>query len=279
MISSKKYVDETLKKYNLVANKSLGQNFLVESDIANYIVDSANINSSSCVIEIGPGLGALTEFIVKKAGLVMAFEIDSNMVNILKQTFKENENLIINNIDFLKVDIGNLINEINEKGYKDIIVLSNLPYYITSKLLNKILVNNYNIHTIVTMMQKEVGQKILKPEKKEYNALSIILDYQYDVSIVKYVGKNSYLPRPEIDSIVLKFEKIAPKANVNFELLLQVSNCLFAARRKTVYNNLKNIIKDNQKIINVLEKCNISLETHIEQLSFNDIINICNYLI
>ena len=95
MIASKKYVDETLKANNLVANKSLGQNFLVESDIAEYIVDTANITSSTCVIEIGPGLGALTEFAVKKAGLVMAFEIDNNMVKILNETFKDNDNIII----------------------------------------------------------------------------------------------------------------------------------------------------------------------------------------
>lgn len=278
MISSKKYVDETLKKYNLVANKSLGQNFLVESDIAEYIVNSANITKDSCVIEIGPGLGALTEFIVKQAGLVMAFEIDLNMVNILNNTFTNHENLTINNVDFLKVDIEKLIQEINQKGYTDIIILSNLPYYITSKLLNKILINNYNIHTIVTMMQKEVGQKIMRPEKKEYNSLSVILDYQYNVSIVKHVGKNSYLPRPEIDSIVLKFEKVEPKKEANFANLLNVANCLFAARRKTVYNNLKTLINDNQQILEILNKCNIGIDTHIEQLSFEDIVNISNYI-
>ena len=147
MISSKKYVDETLRKNNLVANKSLGQNFLVESDIATFIVDSANISKDTCVIEIGPGLGALTEIALEKAGLVMAFEIDANMVKILTETFKEKDNFILTNIDFLKVDIEKLIKEINDKGFNDIVVLSNLPYYITSKLLNKILVNNYNIHT------------------------------------------------------------------------------------------------------------------------------------
>lgn len=278
MISSKKYVDETLKKNNLVANKSLGQNFLVDSDIASYIVNSAKITSSSCVIEIGPGLGALSEFIIDKASLVYLFEIDKNMVNILNETFKDKTNVIINNIDFLKVDIDSLLNEITLKGFNDIIIISNLPYYITSKILNKILLNNYNIHTIVTMMQKEVGLKILKPEKKEYNSLSVMLDYQYDVSIVKHVGKNSYLPRPEIDSIVLKFEKVMPKVNANYLLLLKVANCLFLARRKTVYNNLKTIIEDNNEIIEILNKCKINLDTHVEQLSFQDIVNISNYI-
>ena len=173
-------------------------------------------------------------------------------------------------------DIEKLIKEINDKGFNDIVVLSNLPYYITSKLLNKILVNNYNIHSIVTMMQKEVGQKILKPEKKDYNFLSVILDYQYDVSIVKYVGKNSYLPRPEIDSIVLKFEKVSPKVNGDFESLIKVAECLFAQRRKTVANNLKALMKAEQ-INQCLECVNVLASTHIEQLKFIDIVNIANF--
>ena len=277
MISSKKYVDETLKANNLVANKSLGQNFLVESDIAEYIVNSANITSSTCVIEIGPGLGALTEFAVKQAGLVMAFEIDNNMVKILNETFKENNNIIINNIDFLKVNIEEALKDITSKGYNDVVVLSNLPYYITSKLLNKLMVNNYPIRAFVTMMQKEVGQKIIRPDKKDYNLLSIIIDYQYNVSIVKHVGKNSYLPRPEIDSIVLKFEKVEPRFEVSHNTLIEVSEKLLAARRKTVSNNLKKLFASAEQLSDCLNQCNISTSTHVEQLSIEDIINICKY--
>lgn len=278
MISSKKYVDETLKANNLVANKALGQNFLVEEEIASYIVDSANITKDTCVIEIGPGLGALTEFAIKKAGLLMAFEIDKNMVNILTKTFENADNIIINNIDFLKVNIESLVQEIHEKGYNDIVVLSNLPYYITSKLLNKILVNNINIRCIVTMMQKEVGQKILRPEKKDYNLLSIILDYQFDVNVVKYVGKNSYLPRPEIDSIVLKFERVQPRYEVSFKTLVDVSNALLVARRKTVSNNLKPVFNNQEELNNCLEKLSILPNTRIEQLTIKNIVDICNYL-
>lgn len=277
MISSKKYVDETLKANNLVANKSLGQNFLVESDIAEYIVNSANITSNTCVIEIGPGLGALTEFAVKQAGLIMAFEIDSNMVKILNETFKGHQNIVINNIDFLKVKLEEVIADIQSKGYQDIVILSNLPYYITSKLLNKIMVNNYPIRCMVAMMQKEVGQKILRPDKKDYNLLSIIIDYQYNASIVKHVGKNSYLPRPEIDSIVLKFEKVDPRFDVKHQTLVEVSESLLAARRKTVSNNLKKMFKNAEELNDCLKKCNISTSTHVEQLSIQDIVNICKY--
>ena len=278
MIASKKYVDETLRANNLVANKSLGQNFLVESDIASYIVDSANITSNTCVIEIGPGLGALTEFAINKAGLVKAFEIDNNMVKILTKTFEDKENFVVNNIDFLKVNLEEEIKKINEQGYQDIVVLSNLPYYITSKLLNKMMIYDYPIRCMVTMMQKEVGQKILRPEKKDYNLLSIIIDYKYNASIVKHVGKNSYLPRPEIDSIVLKFERVEPRFDIKHQTLVNVSESLLAARRKTVSNNLKKLFNDVEKLNKCLISCNISSSTHVEQLTINDIVNICKYL-
>ena len=278
MISSKKYVDETLKANNLVANKSLGQNFLVESDIAEYIVNSANITSNTCVIEIGPGLGALTEFALKQAGLLMAFEIDSNMVKILSKTFENQTNFELNNIDFLKVKLEEVIEDIHNKGYQDIVILSNLPYYITSKLLNKMMLNNYPIRCMVAMMQKEVGQKILRPDKKDYNLLSIIIDYQYNASIVKHVGKNSYLPRPEIDSIVLKFEKVDPRFDIKHQTLVEVSEKLLAARRKTVANNLKKLFDSAEKLNDCLNKCNILTSTHVEQLSINDIVNICKYV-
>ena len=279
MISSKKYVDETLKKYNLVANKALGQNFLVESEIASYIVDSANIKENTLVIEIGPGMGALTEFALKKASKVLVYEIYNNMVTILKEIFSNDEKIVINNIDFLKVDINEMINSFKKEGYEDIVILSNLPYYITSKLLSKILINNYPIRSIVTMMQKEVGQKIIRPDKKDLNELSIVLKHQYDVSVVKYVGKNSYLPRPEIDSIVLKFEKTQPRYDVEFDVLLKVTQCLFSARRKTIYNNLKNLFESKEKIESCLNVCNISSNLRVEQLEIKQIIDICNYYI
>ena len=121
--------------------------------------------------------------------------------------------------------------------------------------------------------------KIIKPEKKDYNELSVILGYQYDVSVVKYVGKNSYLPRPEIDSIVLKFEKVAPRYDVNFNDLKMVVSSLFVARRKTIYNNLKNLFKEASVIEGCLSVCNISANTRVEQLELKQIIDITNYYI
>ena len=128
-------------------------------------------------------------------------------------------------------------------------------------------------------MQKEVGQKIIRPDKKDLNELSIVLKHQYDVSVVKYVGKNSYLPRPEIDSIVLKFEKTQPRYDVEFDVLLKVTQCLFSARRKTIYNNLKNLFESKEKIESCLNVCNISSNLRVEQLEIKQIIDICNYYI
>ncbi|MCI5746153.1 MAG: hypothetical protein MR270_07750, partial [Erysipelotrichaceae bacterium] len=158
------------------------------------------------------------------------------------------------------------------------ILISNLPYYITSKLLNMILLNDLKIDTIITMMQKEVGQKIIKPDKKDYNTLSVMLFYQYDVGVVKYVGKNSYLPRPEIDSIVLKFDKITPRYDVDYKLLLEVSNAIFKARRKTLGNNLKHYFKSDEEANNFYNTTNLSPTLHVEQLTLIDFITICKAL-
>ena len=274
MFASKKYVDNILKNNNLVANKALGQNFLIEDEIAKYIVDNANVDQDSFVIEIGPGLGALSEYLVEKAKYVKAFEIDANMVKILSNALKDKENFEIVNQDFLKVDLDNLITDIKNQGFNKINIVSNLPYYITAKLLSKILINNYDIDSVVTMMQKEVGKKLVNPDKKDINQLSVILEYQYDVSIVKYVGKNSYLPRPEIDSIVLKFNKLVPKYDADFDKIIKLTDCLFSNRRKTVYNNLKPLFDNQEKLLDCLNKCGIDINTHIEQLSYNQIIEL-----
>lgn len=278
MISSKKYVDETLKKYHLKANKALGQNFLVESQIAQEIVDQMGIEEDTIVIEIGPGLGSLTEILVTKAKAVYAFEIDEHMVEILKDVFSSQSNLTIIHEDFLKVDLPQFLKELKEKNEKDIRLISNLPYYITSKLLNKILIKNENISCVVAMMQKEVGQKIVRSDGKDKNVLSMTLDYQYDVKIIKYVSKNAYLPRPDIDSVVLKFQKIAPRYACDEEIFLKVCSALFQNRRKTILNNLKVLFKTMDDLNQCLFALNLLPSYRIEQLKVQDIVGICHYI-
>lgn len=278
MISSKKYIDETLKRYQLQANKALGQNFLAEEKIAEEIVNNLNIDRNSVVIEIGPGMGALTELLLQKAKKVYAFEIDANMVRILQDTFREQENLVLIHQDFLKVDFDAFLQTLKRQKTQDIHLISNLPYYITSKILNKVLWNNQYLESIVAMMQKEVGQKLIRPEGKEKNALTMLLSYCYDTKILKYVSKNSYLPRPEIDSVVLQFKKISPRYPCDELCFMKVCDALYQNRRKTIFNNLKNLFDDKEQAEQCLLELNLSNSLRVEQLKIQEIIEICNYI-
>lgn len=272
MISSKKYVDETLRKYNLKANKALGQNFLVESDIASFIVESANIDKETTIIEIGPGMGALTEFELDKAKQVIAYEIDKNMVQILNDSFSNYDNFKLYNIDFLKVDLDKLFD--NLKDEKSIKLISNLPYYITSKILNKLIL--YPLDELTVMMQKEVGIKLIKPAPKDTSVLTRMLSYADEGSIVKYVGKNSYLPRPDIDSIVLSF-KSKHLERKKIDKFYNVCSALYSNRRKTISNNLKNLF-DVETIDQILKECNLDENLRAEQLNNEQIEKISNWL-
>lgn len=277
MISSKKYVDQTLKKYNLEANKALGQNFLIEEKIVDNIINNADISKETYVIEIGPGLGALTEKLISVAKYVHAFEIDKNMCNILSETFCDSPNFSFTNIDFLKLDLDGLFNDLSNE--KDIKIISNLPYYITSQILNKILFGNYNVSALVVMMQKEVGIKLIKPTNKELSPLYSLLSYKYKTEVIQHVGKNSYLPRPDIDSIVLKISKIDPIYKVNNEnIFYQLLKDLYKNRRKTITNNLQHYFNTKEQVINFLKSISIDENKRIEQLTLKEITDISNRL-
>lgn len=269
MISSKKYVDQTLKKYSLDANKALGQNFLVSSKVVENICNYANINESSYIIEIGPGLGAVSEEILNRKATLLAIEIDHNMVNILKNTFKNDRFSLIHQ-DFLKINLEELFNNI--KNQKDIKIISNLPYYITSQILNKLILADYPFNCFVAMMQKEVGKKILSPERKDLNPLQCILKLQYDVSLIQHVSKNDYLPRPEIDSIVLKFQKKPPLFDIkNLEIFVDFLKKAFQNRRKTLMKNLSSYFNKNQ-IEEIYTNLELSKEVRIDEISLEQIV-------
>lgn len=277
MISSKKYVDQTLKKYQLVANKALGQNFLIEEAIVDSIIKQSNITKNTYVMEIGPGLGALTEKLVQKAKFVKVFEIDQNMCMILKNTFKETKNLEICHVDFLKVDLSQEFFKLKDE--QDIKIISNLPYYITTQILSKILFSNYSIHSLIVMMQKEVGMKLYRPQLKEKSPLTTILQYQYQVDIIQHVSKNAYLPRPEIDSMVLKITKRMPTIQAKDEkILFDIIKELFKNRRKTIANNLQSYFKKKEDVLTFLKDLSIAENKRIEQLSLSEIILIANHL-
>ena len=276
MISSKKYVDETLKKYQIQAKPSLGQNFLVEEKIVDTMIHQLNLNSQSIVLEIGPGLGALTEKLVALAKHVYAIEIDNRMCAILKETLGQHTNLTIIHHDFLKFDFTTWLKNIDTSHLS---IVSNLPYYVTSAILNKLIFNAIPFSYLMVMMQKEVGKKLINPQLKEKSPLHVILDYQYNLSIVEYVSKNAYLPRPNIDSIVLKITPKTPKIKVHNEMFFyQLIKHLFQERRKTLVNNLQAYFPTKEETILFLNQRNITCEKRIEQLSLDEIIEICNHL-
>ena len=177
MISSKKYVDETLKKYQLKANPSLGQNFLVEEKIVDTMIAQLLIHSDSTVLEIGPGLGALTEKLIQIAKHVYAIEIDSNMCKILSDTFKNCSNFTLIQTDFLKFDLARWLKTIDASS---LFIVSNLPYYVTSAILNKLIFQSIPFVSLMLMMQKEVGKKLMQPQLKDTSPLHVILSYRYE---------------------------------------------------------------------------------------------------
>lgn len=274
MISSKKYVDMTLKNNHLVANKSLGQNFLINNDIVKATINALDLKKDDEVLEIGPGLGALSEQILSNDCYLTAIEIDKNMVDILENTFSDNKKFTIVNQDILKFDIADFINHKTKK----IKIVSNLPYYITSQILNKIILSDLDFDCFIAMMQKEVGKKIINPTRKDLNPLQIILQMEYEVSIVKYVSKNDFLPRPDVDSIILSFKKNKSSYLINKQFFIEFLKFVFQNRRKTIIKNLSEKYP-RDRLLNIFKKLNLSEDKRIDEIELDEIIKLYNFLI
>lgn len=267
-----------LHDFGLTAKKTLGQNFLISQQVVNQIIDGANINKEDVVIEIGPGIGALSEELCKRAKQVYLFEIDKSFESALHYRLKDYDNYELFIIDFLKVKIDNFI---KEKGINDkIILVSNLPYYITSKLLLQIVKSYKYIKKIVVMMQKDVGDKLLNDnDNKEKNTLKTLINCYTNKKEVCLVSSENFLPRPHVDSSVLLFDVLTtPRYHiVNSDNLEKKLNALFTQRRKTINKNLSMLV-DKNKIETILSKCDISPLTRVEQLEEEQLINLCNVI-
>ncbi|KXB58468.1 16S rRNA (adenine(1518)-N(6)/adenine(1519)-N(6))-dimethyltransferase RsmA [Gemelliphila asaccharolytica] len=242
---------QILKKYDFHFKKSLGQNFLVDSNILTKIVESAKIDNKTLVLEIGPGIGSLTEELAKKAKKVISFEIDNRLIPILKDTLSPYKNIEIINQDILKVDVDSVI-EKQEENYEKVVLVANLPYYITTAIITHLLENTKKISSYVVMMQKEVANRLsAKVGTKDYNSLTILLNYYTNVSYLFTVPKKVFIPAPNVESAVVeiitkskKDEEIDEKTFFNF-----VRNC-FSQRRKTLLNNLiSNFGKEKKEIL------------------------------
>ena len=252
--------------------KSLGQNFLQDDNIIKKIADSINPNENDLIIEIGPGAGALTKYLIKKNCDVICFEIDTRLKNVLDNL--KNNNLKIIYEDFLKINLKDYI----DKKYEKLYFVGNLPYYITTAIINKI-VRESNPSEIIIMIQKEVAQRFMaKPKTKEYNSLSVFLQYNFDIKKICDVSRNCFEPVPNVDSIVLKLKARDSKLLVkNEDFFYKIIKEAFKQKRKNIRNNLKNY--DLTKIESTLMKYDKDLRCRAEELSIQEFIDISNNLI
>ena len=264
-----------LKKYNIIANKKLGQNFLIDESVVDGIVENSNINNEDLVIEIGPGLGTLTSKLAEKAKKVICIELDSKMVNILKERFIAYKNIEIINNDCLKVDINKLIEQNKKEGCKSAKVVANLPYYITTPIIMKLLEEKLEIESITVMIQKEVAQRLAdKPGGKESGSITYTVWYYSKPIILFDVPKESFIPEPEVTSSVIKFD-ILDKPSIEVkdeEKFFRVIKASFMQKRKTLVNGLVNggVIRTKEEAEKVLNEVGLDTKIRGEKLTLED---------
>lgn len=270
-----------LNKYGIKAKKKYGQNFLIDDNILNNIVNSADINENELIIEIGPGLGNLTSYILEKSSYALLIEIDNNMITILNDRFENKENFCLINKDILKINIDEEIERIeNDIGRKftNVKVVANLPYYITTPIIFKLLQDTSRINEIIVMVQKEVAERMVaKSNTKDYGILTLMVKYLSEAKIEFMVPKEAFIPSPNVTSAIIKLKK-NKKYNVKDEkTFFDLIHCSFAQRRKTIINSLSSTKFNNlskEQITKLFEKLNINTNSRAEQLNIEDFIRI-----
>lgn len=267
---------EILKKYGFSFKKSLGQNFLIDTNILNRIVDFAELTEESGAIEIGPGIGALTEQLARNSKKVAAFEIDQRLLPILADTLSPYPHVKIIHDDILKADVAKVLTE-EFADISDVMVVANLPYYVTTPIILKLLEEKLPIRGIVCMLQKEVADRIAaKPGTKEYGSLSIAIQYYTEAETVMIVPRTVFMPQPNVDSAVIRLtRRTTPIVEVRDEdFLFTVTRSSFAQRRKTILNNLSSQLPGGkakkEQIIEALEKTGIDPTRRGETLSIEE---------
>ena len=247
-IATPKRTKEILDKYGFSFKKSLGQNFLIDTNILRNIVEYGEVSEKTAAIEIGPGIGALTEQIAKRAGKVFAFEIDQRLLPILEDTLSPYDNVTVIHKDILKADVTELIGE-ELKAYQEVRVIANLPYYVTTPIIMKLLQEGLPLKSITVMLQKEVAERMAaKPGTKEYGSLSIAVQYFTQAETVMIVPKTVFVPQPNVDSAVIRLiVREEPPVRVKDEdFFFEVVRASFGQRRKTILNNLQSNLPDGK---------------------------------
>lgn len=273
------FVKETLKENDLYAKKKFGQNFLTDQNILSSIVSKSEIDKDTLVIEVGPGLGSLTEHLVKVAGYVLAYEIDTDLIPILKKNIGDVNNFSVICKDILDVDINKDILEY-QKDFKKVYLVANLPYYITTPIILGLLSKTDKIKRYVMMMQLEVAERICgKPKTKDYNALSIAIGYRAKASLEFKVPRTVFIPAPNVDSAVVKLDLYdnPPYKAKNEEAFFELIRVCFLQRRKTLYNNLGQ--KYNKEfVLKMLTSLGIKENVRSEELDIIDFIKMSDYI-
>ncbi len=269
-----------LEDHGFSFKKSLGQNFLVDLNVIREVLDKADIHEKTGVIEVGPGIGSLTEQLAKRAGKVVAFEIDQRLVPVLADTLSPYDNVTVINEDILKADIQKAI-DTHFSACDEVVVVANLPYYITTPILMNFLEQNLPIGRYYVMMQKEVGERISAcPDSKSYGSLSIAIDYYTEARIVQQVPKTVFMPPPNVDSIIVEMVSREEKkvAIDNETLFFKLTRGAFGQRRKTILNNYMNVFEDGKKhkdiIRQLLETADIDPRRRGESISIEEYANI-----
>ncbi|WP_163183882.1 16S rRNA (adenine(1518)-N(6)/adenine(1519)-N(6))-dimethyltransferase RsmA [Neobacillus sedimentimangrovi] len=267
---------DILEKYGFSFKKSLGQNFLIDTNILKKIVSFAELGEESGAIEIGPGIGALTEHLARSSKKVVAFEIDQRLLPILEETLSPYSNVKIIHQDVLKADVKRVMSQEFEH-IEDVMVVANLPYYVTTPIIMKLLEDHLPIRGIVCMLQKEVADRIsAKPGTKDYGSLSIAVQYYTEVETVMTVPKTVFVPQPNVDSAVIRLTKRAtPAVKVKDErFFFLVTKASFAQRRKTLLNNLTSQLPDGKQkkedILAALESSGIEPSRRGETLTLEE---------
>lgn len=278
-IGNSVFLNKTLKENDLYAKKKFGQNFLTDQNILSSIVSSSEVTKDTLVIEVGPGLGSLTEHLCKNAGFVLCYEIDKDLIPILEDNLKEYDNFVVINKDILEVSINEDI-EKYQKSFKNVYLVANLPYYITTPIILGLLSKTDKIRRYVMMMQLEVADRICgTPSTKDYNALSVLIAYKGQAKKVLKVPRTVFIPQPNVDSAVVRldlYDNLPCKAK-NEDLFFEFIRLCFSQRRKTLINNLSSKYSKDF-VLKMLNDLNIKQTVRSEELTLQDFVNMSDYI-
>ncbi|WP_297281683.1 16S rRNA (adenine(1518)-N(6)/adenine(1519)-N(6))-dimethyltransferase RsmA [uncultured Anaerococcus sp.] len=272
---SPKVVREIIDLYDFSFKKSLGQNFLIDKNFVDKIVDAAEIEGEN-VLEIGPGIGTISYEMAKTAKKVVVIEIDKSLIPILEQNLEEFDNVKIINEDILKVDLAKLVEE--EFAGESFKVVSNLPYYITTPIIERLITTGLPCSDMTIMVQKEVGQRMVASEvDKEYSSLSVFIRFYTEAKTLVNLPKSVFMPQPKIDSTILNLKLRIYDKNVDQETLFKLVRAGFNKRRKTILNSMSDVV-DKEDLKVAFEKTGLKANLRAENLSIDDYINLANEL-